>query len=62
MIGEKTARLDGSSPAGEMVSWSQRALAGAGYRPYYLYRQKSTIDSLENVGFCQGRSPAWAKR
>ena len=54
MIGEKTARLDGSSPAGEMVSWSQRALAGAGYRPYYLYRQKSTIDSLENVGFCKG--------
>ncbi len=37
-----------------MVSWSQRALAGAGYRPYYLYRQKSTIDSLENVGFCKG--------
>lgn len=25
----------------------------AGYFPYYLYRQKGTIDNLENVGFCK---------
>lgn len=25
----------------------------AGYFPYYLYRQKGTIDNLENTGFCK---------
>lgn len=54
MIGEKADRLGGFSAAGRMVADSQKALAEAGYRPYYLYRQKSTIDSLENVGFCKG--------
>lgn len=23
----------------------------AGYLPYYIYRQKNTVDNLENVGF-----------
>lgn len=54
MIGEKSLHLNGFSPAGRMVDYSQEALGAAGYRPYYLYRQKSTIDSLENVGFCKG--------
>ena len=54
MIGEKEQRLAGVSQVGAMVDHSQRALAQAGYRPYYLYRQKSTVDSLENVGFCKG--------
>ena len=54
MIGEKEARLGGVSQVGQMVDHSQQALAGAGYRPYYLYRQKSTVDSLENVGYCRG--------
>ena len=27
-------------------------LAEAGYRPYYLYRQKNTLQNLENVGWC----------
>lgn len=30
-----------------------RALAGAGYRPYYLYRQKNTLQNLENTGWCK---------
>lgn len=28
-------------------------LADAGYVPYYMYRQKSTLQNLENVGFSQ---------
>ena len=35
----------------EMVEYSRSALYGAGYRPYYLYRQKGTVDALENVGY-----------
>lgn len=27
------------------------ALDGAGYRPYYLYRQKGTLQNLENTGY-----------
>lgn len=29
------------------------ALADAGYRPYYLYRQKNTLQNLENTGWCK---------
>lgn len=54
MINEKNLHLMGSSQAGDMINYSQEALKKAGYRPYYLYRQKSTVDSLENVGFCKG--------
>lgn len=54
MIGEKNLHLNGFSPVSRMVNYSQEALDAAGYRPYYLYRQKSTVDSLENVGFCKG--------
>lgn len=39
-----------SSPEA-MVNYSQERLGLGGWLPYYLYRQKSTIDSLENVGF-----------
>lgn len=28
-------------------------LAQAGYHPYYLYRQKNTLQNLENVGWCK---------
>ena len=28
-------------------------LADYGYKPYYMYRQKSTVNNLENVGFTQ---------
>lgn len=29
------------------------ALAEAGYQPYYLYRQKGTLQNLENIGWCK---------
>ena len=42
-------------PAGgeveEMLSFSLNTLRGAGYVPYYLYRQKYMSGSLENVGW-----------
>lgn len=28
-------------------------LVAAGYRPYYLYRQKGTLQNLENIGWCK---------
>ena len=28
-------------------------LVQAGYRPYYLYRQKGTLQNLENIGWCK---------
>ncbi len=33
------------------VLYSQKTLTGAGYRPYYMYRQKNTVGNLENVGY-----------
>lgn len=33
------------------VAYSQLKAKFAGYKPYYMYRQKNTISNLENVGF-----------
>ena len=45
----------GAIPSGEetarMLEYSLDALEGAGYRPYYLYRQKYMSGALENVGW-----------
>ncbi len=32
---------------------SCRMLAEAGYRPYYMYRQKGTLQNLENIGWAK---------
>lgn len=40
-------------PAAEMVSYSVQKLMECGYLPYYMYRQKNTIDNLENVGYAK---------
>lgn len=37
--------------AGEMATLSRRLLKEAGYRPYYLYRQKNMLQGLENTGY-----------
>ncbi len=39
--------------AAESVDYSQFALTGAGYMPYYMYRQKNTVGNLENVGYAK---------
>ncbi len=35
----------------KMVDYSHKALQGAGYNPYYLYRQKYMAGNLENTGY-----------
>lgn len=35
----------------EMTDYSQKAIIANGYNPYYLYRQKNTLENLENVGY-----------
>ena len=37
--------------ASRMLDYAYGALETHGYLPYYLYRQKNTLDNLENVGF-----------
>ena len=37
----------------KMAEYSAEVLPKAGYRPYYLYRQKNTLGNLENVGYAK---------
>ena len=37
----------------EMLALAEEKLRGAGYYPYYLYRQKYMSGSFENVGWCK---------
>lgn len=39
--------------AEEMSTGAHNLLAAAGYRPYYLYRQKYSAGNLENVGYAR---------
>lgn len=41
------------SEAVEMVEYARDRLNQAGYRPYYLYRQKYMTGNLENVGYAK---------
>lgn len=42
-----------ANTADTMNEYAFDRFAKAGYVPYYLYRQKGTIDNLENTGFCK---------
>lgn len=42
-----------AATADAMNKYAYGEFAKAGYFPYYLYRQKCTVDNLENVGFCK---------
>ena len=35
----------------EMVELAKNRLMKAGYKPYYLYRQKNMLDNMENIGY-----------
>jgi oxygen-independent coproporphyrinogen-3 oxidase len=37
--------------AAGMVDAARRTLGAAGYRPYYLYRQKNSVGALDNTGY-----------
>ena len=39
--------------AERMSDFARNALAKAGYRPYYMYRQKNTSGRLENIGYAK---------
>ena len=45
-------RSDEYGDVAEMIARCD-ALAKAGYAPYYLYRQKGTLQNLENTGWCK---------
>lgn len=36
---------------GAMQDYAQKCLVDTGYMPYYLYRQKASVENLENVGY-----------
>lgn len=42
-----------SPDAPAMVDFAQSELTARGYVPYYMYRQKGTVDSLENTGYAK---------
>ncbi len=48
----KTERLDVSG-IDQMIDYAYTALTSAGYRPYYLYRQKYAAGNLENTGYAK---------
>lgn len=48
-----------SNPAAEMVDYSIERLMKSGYLPYYMYRQKNTLDNLENVGYAKKGFESW---
>ncbi len=41
------------NPVQQMVQESMKRLPDSGYTPYYMYRQKNTIDNQENVGYAK---------
>lgn len=41
------------SDAQKMIDYSVEALEGAGYEPYYMYRQKYNTGNLENSGYAK---------
>ena len=48
---EKRQNLSTAEEVTRMVDYANEALAGLGYKPYYLYRQKYMSGSFENVGW-----------
>ena len=55
LLGENGApvlALPSAEEVAGMLSLAWRSLSEAGYRPYYLYRQKYMSGSFENVGWC----------
>ena len=48
---EQKAELPSYEAVAEMLRYASQALESAGYKPYYLYRQKYMSGSFENVGW-----------
>lgn len=52
LIGKTQVQTQGEEIA-KMTEFAYTELKNAGYRPYYLYRQKNQLDAQENVGYTQ---------
>ncbi len=50
---ESSYERDMSALAGEMIGYSAVSLKKAGYKPYYMYRQKYMSGNLENTGYAK---------
>ena len=50
---ERRGGLPTAAEVAQMVDAAAAQLRAAGYRPYYLYRQKYMSGSFENVGWCR---------
>ncbi len=48
---EKNANKSEENEVFKMIEYSHKALTDAGYKPYYLYKQKNMIGNLENIGY-----------
>ena len=46
-------RIPGQEEVRRMLDYAAPSLKAAGYRPYYLYRQKYMSGSFENIGWCR---------
>ncbi len=44
-------KIPGAGEVEQMLDYADAALSGAGYEPYYLYRQKYMSGNFENVGW-----------
>ena len=42
-----------------MLDYAAPVLRGAGFAPYYLYRQKYMSGSFENIGWCKPEAECW---
>lgn len=49
----QNGRKNIKNPASQMVDYGIKRLIESGYEPYYMYRQKNTIDNLENIGYAK---------
>ena len=52
-------RIPAAETVAEMLDYAAPALREAGYRPYYLYRQKYMSGSFENIGWCRPGGECW---
>ena len=48
---EKNASKSAEDEVFKMIEYSYQQLIKAGYKPYYLYKQKNMIGNLENIGY-----------
>ena len=51
--------VPGAEAVAAMLAFAEETLRGAGYGPYYLYRQKYMSGSFENIGWSRAGGECW---